>query len=78
MNQFDSRSNKHFSSYLPSPQSNSIFLGPISQSEITKIVFDLNPGNSAGIDRSSSKIVKEILSSVILKERYCLSNTEEN
>ena len=25
MNQFDSRSNKHFSSYLPSPQSNSNF-----------------------------------------------------
>ena len=44
MKKFDSRSNKHFSSYLPSPQSNSIFLGPISHSEITKIVCDLNPG----------------------------------
>ena len=46
MNQFDLRSNKYFSSYLPSSQSNSIFLGPISQSEITKIVCDLNPDNS--------------------------------
>ena len=73
MNQFDSRSNKHFSSYLPSPQSNSIFLGPISHSEITKIVCDLNPGNSAGIDGSSSKIVKEILSAIILPLQHIIN-----
>ena len=78
MNQFDSRSNKHFSSYLPSPQSNSIFLTPISRSEITKIVCDLNPGNSAGIDGSSSIIVKEILSAVILPLQHIINLSFKN
>ena len=73
MNQSDSCNNKHFSSYLPSPQSNSIFLRPISHSEITKIVCDLNPGNSVGIGGSSSKIVKEILSAIILPLQHIIN-----
>jgi hypothetical protein len=73
MNQFDLRSNKHFSSYLPFPQSSSIFLGPISQFVITKIACDLNPCNSTGIDGSSSIIVKEILSAVILPLQHIIN-----
>ena len=34
---------------------------------------DLNPGNSAGIDGSSSKIVKEILSAIILPLQHIIN-----
>ena len=65
MNQFYSRIDKHFSSYLQSFQINLISLAPISQFEITKTVFDVNPCNSAGTDGFTSIIVKEMLSAVV-------------
>ena len=73
MNQCDSRSNKHFLSYLPSPQSSPIFVGPISPFKITKIVCDLNLGNSAGTDGFSSIIVKESLPVVILPLEHIIN-----
>jgi hypothetical protein len=48
-------------------------LGPLSQFEITKIVCDLNPANATLIDGSSSIIVKEILSAVILPSQHITS-----
>jgi hypothetical protein len=46
---------------------------PVSQFEIPKRVCDLNPGNPAGIDGSSSTIVREILSAVILPLQHIIN-----
>lgn len=54
----------NYPKYLGSPSENSMFLTPVTQEELAKVVKLLNNGNSPGIDESSTNIVKAILPSI--------------
>ena len=53
------KSNKNFKSYLPDPISHSIFIEPVSPSDVTKAAPKLKPKSSFGHDNISSKLLKE-------------------
>ena len=55
-------SKRSINSYLKDVQSNSksIFLSPVTPSEVMKIINKLMPKNSSGIDNINNKIIKEL------------------
>ena len=51
---------KKFTEYLSNKCQNSIFLEPITQSEVEKELMKLNPNKSSGLDDLSPRVIREI------------------
>ncbi len=59
------KSKKSFSSYLPNPIPNSIFLETVSPPDVLKAACKLKPKSSFGHDNISSKLLKDTIINVI-------------
>ena len=64
---------KNYFDYLHDMKSNSMFMKPIVELEIMKIVDQLKPNNSAGHDKISNFIIKKV-SDEIVKPLTCIFN----
>ena len=59
------KSNKHFSSYMPPPIQNSIYIEPVSPSDVLSIAKKLKPKSSYGHDHISTKLLKESIEIIV-------------
>ena len=60
----NSYSNDRFIKYLPSSSDISIFLTPVTEGELLNICLLMKKGDSQGLDRSLTNIVKSIMPSI--------------
>jgi hypothetical protein len=58
----DLTSNTNYQSYLKNPNTHSLYLEPVQQSEITKIILNLNSKKSSGSDNITPKLLKICIS----------------
>ena len=59
------QTNKQFASYLPNSIMNSIFIEPVSPSDVLKATNRLKPKTSSGHDELSTKLMKETISLIL-------------
>ena len=57
--------NKSFKSFMPKPTLHSIFLAPVSQSNVLNITLKLKPKTSSGYDGISTKLLKATINEIL-------------
>ena len=70
--------NIHFSTFLPRPLTNTIFLNYTNQSEIIDIVQTFKPKTSTGYDGLSMKLLKQIIYSIASPLEYIVKLSLQN
>ena len=67
--------NKHYSSYLRNFQKNSIFIEPVNELEVLKMVNKLKPKTSYGFDGVSPKILKQTIYLILEPFTYIINRS---
>lgn len=69
------KSKKHYSNYLTNPHKNSMFLEPISASDVLEVVRKMKSKNSSGHDEISTNLVKQSVQNIIIPLTHMINTS---
>ena len=67
--------NRHYTTYLPNFQENSIFIEPVNELEVLKMVNKLKPKTSNGYDGISPKLLKQTIHFILEPFTYIINRS---